>query len=259
MAGGETWREANGRIEPDGPVTEALLDLCHSYVARRGAGVPVEVAKRHDGVAGTGWLLAVAVVRDEARVRIAETLELALAAGVGLHAVADCVAYVELASQLFAGKPVEMAVEAATGRPAVTVRTAAPELCGESVADALAAGLWALGRPGGVADVVRTLASTASPGVTAAAAGLVGLRDGGGAVPAHWHRRLHCSASCLALAPGLVRARCRGDVPRGDRVVVRATCNRVGSPSLDPFVRAFPPQVAATDFLRRPLLGAGVR
>ena len=262
VAGGETWREGkgNGRVEPDGPVTTALLDLCHSYVARRGDGVPIEVARRHEGVAGTAWLLAIAVVRSQACSRIAETLELALAAGVGLHEVADCVTYVELAGHLFAGHPVEVAVEAATGRPATTSLGASPDLCGESVADSLVAGLWSLGACRGVADVVEHLAGVAPPGVTAAAAGLVGLRDGGGGVPAHWQRRLHCSAACLALAPGLVRARCRGGVVP-ERVVVRArsTCSRNGSPSLDPFVRAFPPQVAASDFLQRPLVAAGAR
>lgn len=329
VAGGETWRGGNGRVEPDGPVTTALVDLCHSYVARRGEGVPVEVAKRHDGVAGLGWLLAVAVVRDDERERVAETLELALAAGVALHELGACVRYVEIAARLFAGLPVEAAVEAATGWPASLLgaedvgtggasggfggsggsrgvgctgalggavgaggwrgfgdpgRANAPELCGESVADSLSAGVWALRQTGGVADVVQALSGVALPSVGAAAAGLVGLRDGGGSVPAHWHRRLHCSAACLALAPGLVRARCRsgarnGAAPPGPSgppgplglsalsvraastaeparsarpaqpagpapLVVRTTCTRSIPSPLDPYTRPFPAQLA---------------
>jgi hypothetical protein len=261
VAGGETWRDGNGRVEPDGPVTTALVDLCHSYVARRGDGVPLEVAKRHDGVAGPAWLLAVAVVRDDERERVAETLELALAAGVALHDLGDCVSYVEMAARLFAGQPAEAVVEASTGRPVLPVGPGGPELCGESVADALAAGLWALCQTGGVADVVQALSGVAPPSVGAAAAGLVGLRDGGGAVPAHWHRRLRCSAACLALAPGLVRARCRTSAEdgvgrgAGDRgadgaspgtcgpLVVRATCARSAPSELDPFARPFQPRL----------------
>lgn len=214
VASGETWRGGG-----DGPVTMALVDLCHSYVARRGDGVPVEVAKRHDGVAGPGWLLAVAVVRSTASERVGDTLELALAAGMRRHALGDCVAYVELASLLFAGVPAEVAVDAAIGRPVPTPGSE-PDLCGETMADAVSAGVWALSQSGGVADLVPALAAVAPPGVGAAAAGLVGLRDGGGAVPAHWQRRLHCSTACLALAPGLVRARCRSTTE------VRTVCSR---------------------------------
>lgn len=208
MAGGETWHGGG-----DGPVTTALVDLCHSYVARRGDGVPVEVAKRHDGVASPGWLLAVAIVRTDPCDLIGDTLELALAAGMRRHALGDCVSYVAMAAALFAGQPVDAAIDAATGRPALSVGDQ-PELCGETAADAVAASLWALGQSGGVAEAVPALAEVAPPGVGAAAAGLVGLRDGGGGVPAHWHQRLHCSAACLALAPGLVRARWHGRIFR---------------------------------------------
>jgi hypothetical protein len=223
----------------------------------------VEVAKRHDGVAGPGWLLAVAVVRTDERERTADTLELALAGGVALHALGDCVTYVEMAARLFAGQSVEKVVEAATGRPAPTPPAEPPDLCGESIADAVTAGVWAVGQTGGVADVVHALADVAPPGVGAAAAGLVGLRDGGGAVPAHWHRRLHCSAACMALAPGLVRARCRSDAENGvappDSLVVRATFSRAGSATPSVFATPFLPQLTAADFLRRPLVGTGVR
>jgi hypothetical protein len=201
--------------DPDGPVTLALVELAGSYVLRRGHGVPVDVAERHEGVATPAWLLAVAVVRSNSRELIADTLELANAAGVPSRSLGDCVAYVELAAGLFAGRPARAAIESATRngrrhRPAPAARSTHPALCGEGPVDALAASLWALVQPGGVADVMPALAAITTPGVGAAAAGLLGLRDGCASMPATWQRRLRSAPDCLALAPGLVRARCRG-------------------------------------------------
>jgi hypothetical protein len=241
VVGGESWRDgALTGFEPDGaladgPVTTALVDLCHSYVARRGHIVPVDVAERHDGVAGPAWLLAVALVRVKEADLIADTLELALAAGMTRSTLGDCVAYVRMASALFAGQPVETAIEAATGWSGPSAADS-PHLCGESAADAVAAGVWALHCPGGMADVVPRLAAVAPPGVGAAAAGLVGLRDGDVAVPSRWYRRLRSSAVCLALAPGLVRARCHGylerccgegeSAPPGPVAAAQVSCSR---------------------------------
>lgn len=198
----------------EGPVTQALLELASSYVLRRGHGVPVDVAERHEGVPTPAWLLPVAIVRSNSRELIADTLELANAAGVPSRALGDCVAYVELAAGLFAGRPAIAAIETATGH-GVRKRSGpliehVPSLCGEGPVDALTAGIWALSQPGGVADVMPALAAVTTPGVGAAAAGLLGLRDGCAAMPAHWQRQLRSAPDCLALAPGLVRARCRG-------------------------------------------------
>jgi len=154
------------------------------------------------------------VVRSNSRELIADTLELANAAGVPSRALGDCVAYVELAAGLFAGRPAAAAIETATGNgrrhctaPALQ---AAPALCGEGAVDALTAGIWALSQPGGIAEVMPALAAVTTPGVGAAAAGLLGLRDGSASMPTHWQSRLRSAPECLALAPGLVRARCRG-------------------------------------------------
>lgn len=219
-------RRLGHRCEPDGPVTAALVDLCHSYVARRGRGVPVDVAERHDGVAGPGWLLAVAVVRSTPRDLVADTLELAAAAGVPTRALGDYVAYVELAAGLLAGRSAVDAITHVTGGW-VPLAGAEPRLCGETAVDALAAGTWALTRPGGVTQALPILAACATPSVTAAAAGLLGLRDGTDAVPVHWRRRLRSAATCLALAPGLVRARCRDHlgqvVPSGPQGLLART------------------------------------
>jgi hypothetical protein len=207
----------------EGPVTRALLELADGYVLRRGHGVPVDVAERHEGVSTPAWLLVVAVVRSNSKDLVADTLELANAAGVPSRALGDCLAYVELAAGLFAGRPAVAAIETALGHGhdhglGTGCRAmlsggpgdAAPPLCGEAPADALSASIWALSQPGGVADVMPALAAVTTPGVGAAAAGLLGLRDGCASMPAHWQRRLRSASDCLALAPGLVRARCRG-------------------------------------------------
>jgi hypothetical protein len=217
---GRGARRLGHGCEPDGPVTAALVDVCHSYVARRGRGVPTDVAERHDGVAGPGWLLAVAAARSHPGDLVADTLELGSAAGVPAWALGDCVAYVELAAELLVGRSPRDAIARVTGAWA-PARGAALQLRGEPHADALAAGVWALVQPGGVTGVLPALAARAPSSVAAAAAGLLGLRDGGGeGVPAHWQRPRRSAASCLALAPGLVRARCRnhlGQVVTGTR------------------------------------------
>jgi hypothetical protein len=211
------WQRCSGR-EGDigGPVTTALLDLCHGYVARRGYGLPSEVAERASGVAGPGWLLAVAMVRGGERQLVADTLELATIAGVSARSLGDYVAYVELAADLVAGRPPVRWAEAAHGAWLSGVG-AQPRLCGEAGIDALSAGVWALAQRDRITEVMATLAEVATPSVGAAALGLLGLRDGSEAVPVGWHRRLACTAACLALAPGLVRARCRDHARHGGR------------------------------------------
>ena len=211
VAGAEAFRGvAVGSSE--GPVTTALVDLCHGYVATRGRRVPVDVGERHEGVATPAWMLAVAVVRPTGRDLVSDTLELALAARVPRGALADCVAYVELAAALYAGRSTAEAVAVPAARgPASAVAAGAPlRLTGEGPADAVSAGIWALHQPGGLAEVLPELARVGTPGVAAAVGGLLGLRDGCAGMPAHWQRRVRMAAACLALAPGLVRARCRG-------------------------------------------------
>jgi hypothetical protein len=214
----------------EGPVTAALVDLCHGYVASRGRRVPIDVGERHEGVATPAWMLAVAVVRPAGRDLVSDTLELALAARVPRGALADCVAYVELAAALFAGRSTAEAVAdvgaGGRGRIGVPAPGGPLRLTGEGPADAVGAGLWALHHPGGLAEVLPVLARVGTPGVAAAVGGLLGLRDGCAGMPAHWQRRVRGAAACLALAPGLVRARCRTHRdavirPPGERAVDR--------------------------------------
>lgn len=203
------WRRA---VSPCGPVADALLDVARAYTESDGSGVPVEIAARHEGVAAPAWLLAVAVVRPRRADQVADTLELATAAGVPRRCLGACVAYVELAAGLYSGLSgpeavrsgnVDLSGVADPGR-------AGPPLCGESTADALTAGAWALFQDAPADRVVATVSRNSTPGVGAAVAGLLGLRDGCGALPRGWHAGVESDAVCSGLVPRLVRARCNG-------------------------------------------------
>ena len=219
VAGGEAWRGPPGGFEPGGPVTAALLDLCRSYTADEDdldAEAPLEVACRHQGVPATGWLLPVAVARGGSDL-VDDTLLLATAAGATPDVLGACLTYVTLAAELLAAQPVKAAVELATCKPAdVAVDEATrpangtqptrPRLCGIGPIDAVNAGIWALTQPGyRLASLAASLAHWCEPWVAAAAAGLLGLRDGCAAVPAQWYRLVESAQDCMDLAPVLLR------------------------------------------------------
>jgi hypothetical protein len=212
VIGGEAWRGSRGGFEHGGPVSAALVDLCRAYVSEPGDGPPIDVAQRHEGVPGPGWLLPVAFMRPDPAERQRDTRDLAAAAGMGSYALPACVAYVELAAHLFAAEDADQAVRAATGQPALSP-SPAPRLLGVGAVDGLAAGVWALGRPGNLAAVLPSLVEcgeeVVAPWVAAAAAGLLGVRDGCAAVPAQWHRRLRRRQrdACSRLAEAIVLAR----------------------------------------------------
>jgi hypothetical protein len=193
VAGGEAWRGSRGGFDHGGPVAAAMIDLCQAYVAQPGGGPPLDVAERHEGVPGPGWLLPVGLMEPDAETRQHHTRALAAAAGMGSYTLPACVAYVDLAAHLFAAEDPGKAVRVATGQPALT-HSPAPRLLGVGAIDGLAAGVWALGRSGNLAAVLPQLVEcgeeVVAPWVAAAAAGLLGVRDGCAAVPAQWHRRL---------------------------------------------------------------------
>lgn len=201
-AGGESWQGARGGFEDECHLTWALLDLCRSY-AVPGAPSPAEVARSHAGLPGPGWLLPVALVRRHPRHLVSDTLELAITAGSPRSALKTCIAYVELAAALFAGTPPGEAVRQVTGRQLSPPTSEPPLLCGIPSADALTASIWALGQPGSMYDVVASLVHYAEPSVAAAAAALLGLRDGCAGVPAQWHRCVPSAGECRELAASL--------------------------------------------------------
>jgi hypothetical protein len=203
-AAGESWHPEG--FCPRGPVTAALIELATGYVSRNGDAAPLEVAQRQDGVPAPAWLLPVAIVRPFSSTLAADALQLARASGVSGHALSPCVTYVELAAELFAGRPADEAVAAVTGEPVPRTATA-PALCGEPHLDALATGVWALAQPAGVTELIPQLAPLTQPAVRAAAAALVGLRDGSNSMPGDWHRDLPDASACLTLAADLVGVR----------------------------------------------------
>ncbi len=113
VIGGEAWRGSRGGFEHGGPVSAALLDLCRAYVTQPGEGPPVEVAERHEGVPGPGWLLPVAFMRPDPAERQRDVRDLAAAAGMGSYALPACVAYVEVAAHLFAAEGIVTTVSRA--------------------------------------------------------------------------------------------------------------------------------------------------
>lgn len=192
-----------------GPITEALADLARGYDAPPSGRTPTDVAQRCQGTTAPAWLLATAVALPDRRGLVADTLELATLAGVPRHSLPACVAYIELAAGLFAGKSTEAALRAGASiriAPSDLQRTT-PPLCGESAIDALAAGVWALTQPLPIGEVMDVLSALSTPGVAAAVAGLLGLKEGCGALPPAWHRPVEQVSECFALAAGLVRAR----------------------------------------------------
>jgi hypothetical protein len=201
---GESWHPQG--FQPRGPVTAALIALATGYVSRNGDGAPIAVADRQEGVPAPAWLLPVAIVRPFSNNLAADALQLARASGVPGHALSPCVTYVELAAELFAGRPATEAVEAITGEP-VPRKAPTPALCGEPHLDALSTSVWALAQPEGVAELIPALAPITPPSVRAAAAALVGMRDGSNALPGHWSRDLPDATACLTLAADLVGVR----------------------------------------------------
>lgn len=192
-------------------MSAALVDVSQAYVSDPEGGAPIRVANQHEGVPGPGWLLPVAFVRSDSGGRAREVNELAEAAGMGSYQIPACIAYVELAATLFAGgkSGQETPHVPAQAAPSAS-RSPAPRLLGVGAVDGLAAGSWALRRPGNLAVVIPSLMASSdnlvAPWVAAAAAGLLGVRDGSAAVPPQWHRRLprRQRQACARLAEALV-------------------------------------------------------
>ena len=188
--------EARLLDDPDGgPGTQAILNVARAYVAGDST-IPAP-----GSVAGPAWLIAVAVAHDGVIRAGRDTVALA-------GARPATVSYTGLASTIltgvvFGGHALQ---SAQTGPTGTTFCQCDP------AATALIAGIWALAQPPGVGELLPELAH-AGP-VAAAAAGLIGLRDGLDALPRTWHRGLTHAPEALALAAQLTRTRSqRGLIP----------------------------------------------
>lgn len=102
---------------------------------------------------------------------------------------------------MVAEQPVAAAIGRVTGR---AVPAEQPLETGRSASDGLTLGLWALTQPATFDELLGKLAATSSPPVVAAAAGVVGLRDGLDAIPDEWYHQLDLTDDCLALAKPLL-------------------------------------------------------
>jgi hypothetical protein len=215
------------------PVTAAMMELAQAYVASHGQGAPLDVAARLGKLESPAWLLAVAVARPRSAMLDDDALRLANASGAPGHALPHCVGYVGLAAALLGGRPAAEAIESVTGQRPRTYHPTALTLCGEPHLDALSTAIWALQQPAPLHQVVESLATLATPGVAAAAAGLLGLRDGVRAVPARWYAALPEAEACVDLAGELVRCRHRAYLqsspPRRPRPLPGPGAGRIAS------------------------------
>ncbi len=196
------------------PIVTAMLDVAEGYAASNGGEVPLDVAARHDGVPGLAWLLPVALVRPDIQRLASDTLELAAAAGVPVHALGACVTFAELSACLLAGWSVPEAVAVTTG-VGPSHGSSRPALAGEPVTDGLVAALWAISQQRRPDKLLASLAGVATPSVQAAAGGVLGIRAGADRLPLSWQARWpDATARCRGLAPRLLRARASSPVRR---------------------------------------------
>lgn len=190
------------------PATSAMLELATAYAAGgdRGARSPAEVAARHAGVPGLGWLIPAAIAVEGER--LAEEVQmLGEAAGVPRHLLSSTVrSFVHVAAMLFCGASPSEALEHA---PAQASGDGGPELCGEGIPDSWAAATWAVGHVRRVGDVAAPMMiGRWEPWVAASVGGLLGIRDGCAGLPLPWHQHL-AVARCKELVNGLIHARQR--------------------------------------------------
>jgi hypothetical protein len=180
----ETWPIGSPQaFGPGGPIATAMIDLARSLTGATTRDALDEVADRH-GIAGPAWLLPLALAHSEPRELTADAVELAARAQIPTDEIHVCAAYVELAAQIVAEQPVPAAIAHVAG---LVVPAEQPPETGRPAADGLTLGLWALTQPASFGELLGKLAATSSPPVVAAAAGLVGLRDGLDAIPAAWY------------------------------------------------------------------------
>lgn len=184
------------------------------------------VAQRPNS-AGNGSLmrcLATGLARRDGRTRRVEAVEISAITHADRRCTQACVAYCDLVSLLVDGATPDHAVEeilrsSTIGADVHQAIAGAGELIGAEldtsgyVLATLQVGVWALLQRRSLEEVLVEVANLGGDADTTAAVagGLLGARDGVGAVPARWANRLEYRNSMLALVPALLAARRRPD------------------------------------------------
>ena len=173
--------------------------------------------------AGNGSLmrcLATGLVRRDPRQRRLEAVEVSAVTHADRRCTQACAAYCDLVAYLVEGATPDHAVEEVlrSSPMGADVRLAIAG-AGELVVDeldtsgyvlaTLQVGVWALLQRRGLEDVLVDVVNQGGDADTTAAVagGLLGVRDGAGAIPARWSDRLEYRSRLLDLVPTLVAAR----------------------------------------------------
>jgi hypothetical protein len=200
--------EAPAGFRASDRTSTALVELGRSYAQHPSSDTPAAVAIRHAAEPAPAWMLPVAITHTRTASLVGDTLKLAAKANVSGVGLSACVSYIKVATYLLAAYPADEAIELGTGAPAPD-HGPLPTITGHDEPDALHVALWALTRPGGMAEVIPAVVAAGpqyAP-AAAAAAGLIGLRDGLDGIPPDWHHQMATTERCLSLAYGLLRAR----------------------------------------------------
>ncbi|MDQ6946071.1 MAG: ADP-ribosylglycohydrolase family protein [Actinomycetota bacterium] len=180
------------------------------------------VAERANS-AGNGSLmrcLATGLARRDGRLRRIEAVEISAITHADRRCTQACVAYCDLASLLLDGVTPDHAVEevlrsSAIGADVQLAIAGAGELIGAELDTrgyalaTLQVGVWALLQRRSLEEVLIEVANLGGDADTTAAVagGLLGARDGLGAIPARWADRLEHRDPMLALVPALLAVR----------------------------------------------------
>jgi len=147
--------------------------------------------------------------------RVREAAEISAVTHADQRCVEACQVYVEIAAGLVAGLPVAAALDGAKDlarHPAVVdallvdpARAVDTLPTGGYVIDSLAAAVWAVQQPASLEELVIAVVNRGDDADTTGAivGGLLGTRDGAGAIPARWVDRLEYRDEFVELARAL--------------------------------------------------------
>ncbi|OAA19795.1 ADP-ribosyl-(dinitrogen reductase) hydrolase [Frankia sp. EI5c] len=221
----------HGRPRDIGGMTAASLRLLADGAEPLAAGAAATAAAQGGG-AGNGSLmraLPTGLARAEPGRCAREAAEISAVTHADPRCVHACVAYTAIVSALVDGAPPAAALR--TGRDAATpvrddeiaAALATPEATPLTdlpttgyVVHSLAVAVWALQQPASLEELLIGVVNRGDDADTTGAivGGLLGARDGAGAVPERWARRLEYAPEIADLAAALHSV--RGQDPRAD-------------------------------------------